>query len=107
MTEGRRTTEPYERLVERLISEDPAVGRGTMMGFPCLRRDGRYFASLERESGRLILKLPASRVQELVAAGTGFPFSPNGRVFREWIALDETADWSRLATEALDFAASG
>ena len=90
MTRGRTITEPYEKLAKRLISEDPAVDRGTMMGFLCLRRDGLFFTSLEQGSGCLILKLPASRMKKFVADGTGFPFAPNGRVTRVRAATSST-----------------
>jgi hypothetical protein len=38
---------------------DPAVTRSTMMGLPCVRHDGRFFASLDRRSGALLVKLSA------------------------------------------------
>jgi hypothetical protein len=44
---------------------DPAVRRSTMMGVPCVRVDGRFFASLDRRSGALLVKLPADRVRQL------------------------------------------
>lgn len=31
---------------------DPAVQRSTMMGLPCIRFTGRFFASLDRRTGR-------------------------------------------------------
>jgi hypothetical protein len=59
-----------------------------MMGFPCLRVDDKFFACIDRATGNLILKLPAGRVNDLVRTGTGRPFAPNGRVFKEWVAQD-------------------
>ncbi len=96
----------YEALADALIHGDSTVVRGTMMGFPCLRRHGRFFASVEQGSGRLILKLPSERVRELVTEGIGSPFAPNGKIFREWVSLDETSDWTQLAEEASAFAAN-
>jgi hypothetical protein len=98
--------ELYRRLVEDLTVE-PAVARSTMMGFPCLRVDGRFFASLDPRTHHLIVKLPAGRVSALVASGEGVPFTPNGRVFREWVAVP-VADpnrWRALIGEAKQFAA--
>ena len=72
------------------------------MGFPCLRVDDAFFACVERATGDLILKLPAERVNELVRTGSGRPFAPNGRVFKEWVACP-TADrelWTDLLNEA-------
>lgn len=52
-----------------------------MMGFPCLRVDGAFFASCDHRSGDLIVKLPEARVRELIAEKTGKPFAPAGRIF--------------------------
>jgi uncharacterized protein (TIGR02453 family) len=93
-------------LVEPMYA-DPAVQRSTMMGLPCVRLDGRFFASLDRRTAALLVKLPRERVDRLIADGVGEPFAPAGRVFREWVAVP-TADrrrWRRLLTEARDHAA--
>jgi hypothetical protein len=58
--------------------------------------------------GRLIVKLPQSRVDELVFAGRGRRFEPSrGRTMKEWLAVPRTAQaaWLPLAREALNFAA--
>ena len=79
--------------------------RSTMMGFPCLRIDGAFFASLEHRTGDLIVKLPAERVSEMIEAGEAEPFTPAGRRFKEWALVtdrDETR-WEALLQEALTF----
>jgi uncharacterized protein (DUF2461 family) len=93
-------------LVEPMYA-DPAVRRSTMMGLPCVRLDGRFFASLDRGTGALLVKLPAERVTALVAAGEGEPFAPAGRVFREWVAVPrpDRRRWGALLAEARDHAA--
>lgn len=80
--------------------------RSTMMGFPCLRVGGKFFASLEHRTGDLIVKLPAERVDELIETGTGGPFAPNGRRFKEWtvIAARDEELWTQLTQEAFNFA---
>lgn len=77
-----------------------------MMGFPCLRVDGTFFASLDHRSGDLIVKLPASRVDELIQAGVGAAFAPNGRRFKEWTVIKDRKGelWTELAEEARRFA---
>ena len=87
---------------------NPAVTRSTMMGFPCLRINGAFFACVERSTGDLIVKLPAARVSELVGSGHGIPFAPNGKVFREWVALPvlDKVDWATLLAEAQGFVGS-
>jgi hypothetical protein len=86
---------------------DPAVQRSTMMGLPCVRLDGRFFASLDRRSGALLVKLPRERVGQLIAGGHGEAFAPAGRVFREWVAIPrpDRRRWRSLLTEARDNAA--
>jgi hypothetical protein len=78
--------ELFARLADRWGLE-PAVTRSTMMGFPCLRAGGKFFASVDRDGSHLLVKLPAARVAAAVAAGEGTAFAPNGRVFREWLAV--------------------
>lgn len=80
--------------------------RSTMMGLPCLRHGGKFFASMERGSGDLIVKLPETRVDELIDAGVGLAFAPNGRRFREWVRVEKRDQilWSELTDEARDFA---
>ena len=65
----------------------PGITRSTMMGNPCLRCDGAFFACVESKTGRLIVKLPGARVLVLVSSGRAVPFVPNGRAFREWAAF--------------------
>ena len=69
-----------------------SVTRSTMMGFPCLRVSGRFFASFDRRTGALVIKLPAARVHQLIASGEAEPFAPAGRTFREW-ASDHADDF--------------
>ena len=88
----------------QLLAE-PGVTQGTMMGYPCLRANGAFFACTERSTGHLIVKLPVQRVSELVAAGQALPFAPAGRTFREWAAFPvaDPAEWRALLTEARGF----
>jgi hypothetical protein len=81
------------------------VSRSTMMGLPCLRIDGRFFAAFDRRDDALLVKLPASRVDDLLGAGRAHPFAPAGRRFREWAAIgtDLRDDWPELLREALAF----
>ena len=98
--------ELYDALTDDLLY-DPAVGRSTMMGYPCVRRAGRVFASFDTPADALVVKLSRERVAELIADGSGEPFTPNGRVFREWVMIPEPdpGRWEPLLAEARDFAA--
>jgi hypothetical protein len=76
-----------------------------MMGFPCLRVNGEFFASADHRTGDLIVKLPANQVEEMIDIGLGQPFAPAGRRFREWVLIsDRDADrWTELMLKALAF----
>ena len=92
-------------LAQQLLAE-PDVTQGTMMGYPCLRSNGAFFACVERATGHLIVKLPGQRVKELVTTGQALPFAPNGRTFREWAAFPvaDPVEWRALLAEARGFA---
>jgi hypothetical protein len=85
----------------------PLVTRSTMMGFPCLRVSGRFFASFDRRTGALVVKLPVSRVDDLISSGQAEPFAPAGRRFKEWAAVGAARrrQWPSLLTEAHAFVA--
>lgn len=85
------------------------VTRSTMMGFPCLRLDGVFFASCDHRTGDLVVKLDAVRVADLIERGQGEPFAPNGRRFREWVTIpqERQRSWAALLDEALRIAAGG
>ena len=91
-------------LAEPLLAE-PGITRSTMMGFPCLRIDGKFFATCDHRTGALVVKLPEDRVDLLVESGRAESFAPAGRPFREWAEIppERSRTWRRLLTEALDF----
>ena len=53
------------------------------------------------------MKLPRERVDALIATGTGQPFAPAGKVFREWIAIPpaDRRRWRALLRESISFVA--
>jgi hypothetical protein len=83
--------------------EAPSAGP-PRFGASALRLHGRIFAMVTR--GQLVLKLPATRVADLIRAGDGVPFDAGkGRPMKEWVALAPTHQdqWLGLATEAMEF----
>ena len=81
-------------------------GRGGF-GSDALQVNGRIFAMARR--GDLVLKLPSTRVAELLTAGVGAPFDAGkGRPMKEWVIVPEHAqgEWPELAEEALAFVAT-
>jgi hypothetical protein len=108
MTEIRDGERQFWTLAKPL-QEREGVMRSTMMGLPCLRVDGAFFASCDRKTGALLVKLPEARVAELVATGRGLPFAPDGRTFPEWVAIPAALSrrWRRHLEEALAFIGGG
>lgn len=87
-----------------------ATGRlveGTMMGHQCLRSaaSNGFVATVERSSGNLVVKLPKTRVAELIDDGVGESFAPAKKVFKEWVAIPEYDErrWSDLLDESIGF----
>lgn len=99
----------FEDLVDELAGAEgvtPPRG-GSGFGRSGLRFQNRIFAMFVR--GRLVLKLPAARIDALVAAGEGVRFDANkGTPMKEWLSLDPCSGlaWLPLAREALEFARS-
>jgi hypothetical protein len=95
----------YEDLTDDLLY-DPAIGRSTMMGYPCVRLGRRFLASYDDQAEALVVKLPRERVDDLVEAGEGDPFAPAGRTFREWVSVSAARRelWRALLADAVDFA---
>ena len=94
-------------LAEELMS-DRDVEEGTLMGHACLRVGGEFAAMPELETGGLVVKLPADRVAGLIDDGTGASFAPAGKVFREWLYVEDQDErtWRSLLDEALAYARS-
>jgi hypothetical protein len=100
----------YQDLIDDLLGwpgVTPPPG-GSGFGRGAVRYQKKIFVMFVR--GRLVLKLPVGRVDDLVAAGEGVRFDANkGTPMREWFSLDPDSGlpWLPLAKEALDFAQSG
>ena len=97
----------FWELIAELEASDPRVAEGTIMGGRCARVAGEFLALVDYKGSGLVVKLPAARVSELVAAGVGQPFAPAGRVFREWVAIPklDRRRWRSLLHEGVAFVA--
>ena len=104
---SQSTESRFDDLVSTLLDTpgvSPPSPGASAFGSNALKVDGRIFAMLVR--GRLVVKLPARRVDDLVQHGEGERFDAGkSRPMREWLALDpsSTMDWLALAREALAF----
>ncbi len=87
---------------------DQEVGRGKMFSSSAvLNVNGKIFAM--QVKGRLVVKLPKLRVDELISRGDGARFNPgHGRLMKEWVAVEPgAAAWVDLAKEAYRFVKGG
>lgn len=97
-----RGEERFWKLANPLLDQ-AGVTRSTMMGFPCLRLDGDFFASCDHRTGQLVIKLNEDRATALIDAGRAEPFAPGGRRFREWVGIPDrfSRSWPARLEEAL------
>lgn len=95
--------EPRFDELMQAFATDSRVTYGKMFASMGLKVKGKIFAMLVR--GRLVLKLPKGRVDELVRSRRGEHFEPgHGRLMKEWVAIaDADASWTELAGEACGF----
>ena len=109
MTSTPRKPTPAESLFWDLIDElrehDDRIEEGTIMGGRCARVAGEFLGLVDYKNSGMVVKLPRSRVDELIAQGIGEPFAPAGKVFREWVAVTkpDRRRWSKLLVEAIGF----
>lgn len=91
-----------EAIVEA-FAKTPGVTFGKLFASTGLKVGGKIFAMVVK--GKLVVKLPKSRVDELVSAKAGTHFEPGpGRVMKEWIAISSNKlDPVSLAREAFTF----
>lgn len=88
------------------FAADPAVTAGRMMASFGLKVNDKIFAMVVR--GRLVVKLPKTRVDEMVGGGVGEHFETGqGRRMKEWIAVTGDTGWVDLAGEAYGFVKAG
>ena len=87
----------------------PPSGGPRRFGSDALRVDGSVFCMVS-SGERFVVKLPAERVQELIAASVGEPFQAGKKSpMRQWLVVTDEAPglWESLAEEAYAFTAGG
>lgn len=95
------TAEEYAAAAAELL-ECEGVVTSRMFGSDALSVAGKTFALLVK--GHVVVKLPATRVDELVAADAGERLDPgHGRLMKEWISLGHDADVRAHLLAAMEY----
>lgn len=99
----------FWELIAELQLEDPRVEEGTIMNGRCVRVAGEFLGLVGYRGSGMVVKLPRTRVDELIAAGIGEPFAPAEKVFREWVSIPkrDRRRWRSLLREGVAFVAPG
>lgn len=93
----------FDPLAARYL-ERPDVDIGPMFGSEGLRVRGKVFAFVGHR-GSMVVKLPAPRVDELIADATAERMEIGGRALREWLIVDPSRGqlWEPLVDEAFAY----
>ena len=94
----------YDEALTQLTSEGWLVTPTRMFGSDGLKVAGKTFAMVVK--GSLVVKVPAARVDDLIAAGRGERFDPgHGRPMKEWVSLkpNNLEDTAGYMSEAAAF----
>lgn len=80
--------EDHKAALDALLLAIPGVSAGKAFGYPAYKVSGKMFAFVGGEG--MSLKLPESRVNELIAAHDAMhPFEPSeGRIWKQWVSID-------------------
>jgi hypothetical protein len=86
-------------LAEGLLDE------GTIMGGPCVRAGGEFVGMPNHKGPGIVVKLSRDRVAGLIDDGTGQSFAPAGKVFKEWVLVEDHDEslWEALLRESVGF----
>jgi hypothetical protein len=97
----------FWELIDELRLDDPRIEEGSIMSGRCARVDGEFLALVDFKGSGMVVKLPRARVDQLIAQGTGRPFAPAGKVFREWVSIPQRdrRRWRSLLREGIAFVA--
>jgi len=93
-------------VAEEYAASRMAGGRKNF-GARALKVEGKIFAMMSQ--GRFVVKLPAAKVDTMVAAKQGTYFDPgHGRKMKEWLSVTSAkVSWTALARLAYAYVAGG
>ena len=111
MGKSRKTAKEAGQVDARFVPVIAAFARdrsvthgGKGFGSTGLKVNGKLFAFVSSR-GQFVVKVPKTRVEEMVAAREAEPFDPgHGRLMKEWAAVrSSSVNWIELAREAHRF----
>lgn len=105
---GASVDQIFSAVARRLLTMHPDDEEGRMLRASGLRTAGRLYAFVT--AADLVVKLPASRVDELISSGRGLTCSPRpGRPMKEWVRIPAPDEESCLSylLEARTFVSAG
>ena len=92
--------EQWSNLKEHFLAKDEVQNQGES-----LKIRKKMFAFYGK--GKLVVKLPKERVEELLNSKQGLPYDPgNGKIMKEWVKIPEerSEKWKDYILEAKQFA---
>ena len=97
----------FWELAAELHGGDPRIVEGTIMSSRCLRVGKEFLALVDYKGSGLVVKLPKSRVAELIEQGKGQSFAPAKKVFKEWLSVPkpDRRRWRAFLKEGVTFVA--
>lgn len=75
----------HKEILDTFLLENTLVNPGKMFGHPAYYVGGKLFASLYMDG--VCVKLPESRVKELLKKESYTPFEPMGRKMKQWVMI--------------------
>ena len=99
----------HKEVLDSFLLEIPIVIPGKMYGHPAYSVGGKLFASLYMEG--VCVKVPKSKVNELLKRDYIVPFEPMGRKMREWVQInriksEEYLNDKDIFEESIEYVAS-
>ncbi|NDJ76059.1 MAG: hypothetical protein GYB65_07350 [Chloroflexi bacterium] len=103
---------PHKATLDRLLLQLPGVQGGQAFGYPAYKIDRKIFLFVDGTG--IAIKLPAARVQDLIASddpAMGPLEVETGVVWREWVSIDraDPEDYAQdmpLVAESIEFVLS-
>ncbi len=100
-----QSKELFDKIAHDLAADDSSVKPGKLFGSPCIKTNGKAFATYSKEGDLVVKLMGKSHAHALGLAGAKL-FDPGmGRAMKEWVQVPFThaAEWPDLAADALEY----